>query len=69
MVSKIPPKATLNGEGDFYRSLQEWGSHNAALVETRLGRDVLGLGADSKALFVAYWAILNAVQAESCELA
>jgi hypothetical protein len=69
IVAKIPSKLRLRGEGKFYGSLKEWGSLNAALVETNPKRDVFGLGAKPQALFVAYWAILEEVQKGSCELA
>jgi hypothetical protein len=69
MVSKIPPKPALRGEGDFYRSLKEWGSHNEVYVDKKTGRDPFHLGTVLQTLFVAYCAILEAVQRKSCELA
>jgi hypothetical protein len=69
MVSKTPRNPTVHGEVDFYESLREWGSLNAGLVDPKKGRDDLNLVTDSKALFLAYWAISDAVKEESCESA
>jgi hypothetical protein len=71
MVSKPTqnPAYTQHGESDFYKSLQEWSFTNADLVDQQQGRDDLNLGVDSKALFLAYWAILDAVKEKSCEYA
>jgi hypothetical protein len=67
MVSKPPRNLTHHGEVDFYESLRKWSLANAALVDQRKGRDDFDLSLDSKALFLAYWAISDAVEKTPCE--